>query len=198
MDSTSGMPDLMTILINFGGLAPIILEVGQGVMAMMGVILTGMAIMEFYCTSNESASRFLPGAQRYTVGSGVVQLLIGAALISLSTLELIGIATRTFTETEVTSRLMAYQTGGETLSDQAQAAAQSILLILQLMGFCAIARSLFMLNARAHGTDSSSAVMAWCFFGAGLVAWNFQLFAQGLDSMTGFNILSYFTGSTTS
>jgi intracellular multiplication protein IcmC len=192
------MPDLMTILINFGSIAPLILEVGQGVMAMVGVFLTGMAIIEFYCTSNENAARFLPGAQRFTVGSGVAQLVIGALLISLSTLELVGIATRTFTETEVTSRLMAYQTSGNTLADETQAAAQGILLILQLIGFCAMAKSLFMLNARAHGTDSASAGMAYFFFGAGLVAWNFQLFAQVIDSETGFNILSYFTGATTS
>jgi len=157
-----------------------------------------MAIMEFYCTANENASRFLPGAQRFTVGSGVVQMLIAAALISLSTLEFIGIATRTFTGTEVSSRLMAYQTGGSTLADETQAAVQGILTILQLLGFCAICKSLFMLNARAHGQDSSSASIAWFFMGAGLIAWNFQLFAQFIDAMTGFNVLGSFTGSSTS
>lgn len=197
MDSSSGMPNLMDILVNFGAIAPLIVEVMQGLMAFAGVWLTGMAIMEFYCTSNENAARFLPGAQRFTVGSATVQLVIGALLISLSTLEFIGIATRTVTGGEVTSRLMAYQTGGNTMADETQVALQGMLRLIQLMGFCAVAKSLFMMNSRAHGQEPGSPTVAWGFLVGGLIAWNFQLFAQGIDSITGFNILSAFTGSTT-
>lgn len=193
--NSSGMPNLMDILISFGGIAPLILEVLQGVMALCGVFLTGMAIIEFYCTANENAARFLPGAQRFTIGSATAQLVIGAALISLSTLEFIGIATRSLTGTEVTSRLMAYQTGGITLAAETQAAVQGILTLLQLLGFCAIAKSFFMMNARAHGQEPGSATLAYGFLGGGLIAWNFPLFAQFINSLTGFNILGWFTGS---
>lgn len=197
MNSGSGMPDLMDILINVGAIAPTIIQLMQGLMALAGVWLTGMAIMEFYCTSNENAARFLPGAQRFTVGSATVQLIIGAALISLSTLELIGIATRTATGTEVTSRLMAYQSGGNTMADEASVAVHGILALIQLMGFCAVAKSLFMFNAHAHAKDHGSPSMAWGFFVGGLIAWNFQIFAEGMHHLIGFNILGAFTGSST-
>lgn len=196
MDTSSGMPSLMDIMINFGALAPTIIMVLQGVMALAGVWLTGMAIIEFYCTSNENAARFLPGAQRFTVGSATAQLIIGALLISLSTLEFIGIATRTITGSQVTSRLMAYQTTGNTMADETQAAVHGMLMLIQLMGFCAVAKSLFMMNKRAHGQEPGAPTIAWGFLIGGLVAWNFQLVAQGLDSMTGFNILGAFTGTT--
>ena len=62
--------------------------------------------------------------------------------------------------------------------------------------FCAVAKSLFMMNKRAHGQEPGAPTIAWGFLIGGLVAWNFQLVAQGLDSMTGFNILGAFTGTT--
>lgn len=193
--NSSGMPNLMDILISFGGVAPLILQVLQGVMALCGICLTGMAILEYYCSANENAARFLPGATRYTVGSASVQLIIGALLISLSTLQFIGIATRTFTGTEVTSRLMAYQTGGNSLAAETQAAVRGILTILQLLGFCAIAKSMFMMNARAHGKESGAPTMAYGFFAGGLICWNFPIFAQGINALTGFNILGWFTNA---
>ncbi len=195
MNSSTGMPSLMDILVNFGAIAPLIIQVMQGIMALAGVWLTGMAIIEFYCSSNANAARFLPGSQRFTVGSATVQLLIGACLISLSTLEFIGIATRTVTGNSVSSKLMAYQTSGNTLADESAIALHAMLALIQLMGFCAIAKSLFMMNKRAHGQEPGAPTIAWGFLIGGLIAWNFQIFAQAMDSLTGFNILGSFTGS---
>ena len=67
-------------------------------------------------------------------------LLVGGTMLSMTTLDFIGITTRTLTGGSVTSQLLAYSAGGAaatSLSASAQAGTNAIFMILQVVGFLA-------------------------------------------------------------
>lgn len=189
---TSNYPDLMTVLANVGNSIPPIIMMMQGFAVTAGVAFTGLALMEYYCIANENSSKFLAGASRYTVQSATTQLVIGAILLMLGTLELVGVMTRSVTGDFVASRVMSYQATGTTMAERAQAATQGLLGIMQLVGFVAMFKGWLMVNRRAHGQESGSAGWAWTFVLGGLAAWNFQWVAQLINNTTGFNLIGMF------
>lgn len=189
---TSSYPDLMTVLANIGNSIPPIIMMMQGFAVTAGVVFTGLALMEYYCIANDNATKFLSGASRYTVQSATTQLVIGAILLLLGTLELVGIMTRSVTGDFVASRVMSYQATGTTMAERAQAATYGLLGLMQLVGFVAMFKGWLMVNRRAHGQEPGGAGLAWTFVLGGLAAWNFQWVAQVINNTTGFNLIGMF------
>jgi len=190
--TVSGFPDLMTVLVNLGNVIPPVIMMMQGIAMTAGVWLTGTALMEMWCINNENSSKHISGASRFTYQSAITQIVIGAILLSLGTLELVGIMTRSISGDFVASRIMSYQATGTTMAERAQAATQGLLGLMQLVGFCAMFKGWMMINSRAHGVESGAASIGWTFVIGGLACWNFQWVSDVLNNSIGFNLIGMF------
>jgi intracellular multiplication protein IcmC len=187
------MPDLMTILANLSSQITPIIELLQHVAALMGLYLVGTALIEIWGATNDNALKYLPGNTRYSVGSALAQLGIGAALSALSTLQLVGILSRTVTEDYANSRFLSYAPTGNSFDEQRLAALASLLGIMQIVGFTALVKALLTLNQRAKGQAQASIGMAVAWTAGGLGCWNFKWLTDVLNRTAGYNVIGIFT-----
>lgn len=191
----SGFPDLVELLIKAGAVAPALVMLLQGIAAVTGLYLVGSALVELWGVSHDNALKYVAGRQRFSVGSALVSLCIGAFLSALSTLNLVGIMSRTFTGSYTAARIMpehmAYS-GGTSLADRGAIATIGLLSIMQVVGFVAMFKSLMTVNRYYNNQQADLGSAAGWMIG-GILCWNFKWFADVVNNTLGFNIIGMFT-----
>jgi intracellular multiplication protein IcmC len=187
------MPDLMTLLANVGSqITPIIMML-QAIAALMGVYMTASALIEFFGVSNPNSLKYVSGRDRFSVTGGITQLLIGAILISMSTLEMVGIMSRTLTDDYANSRFLSYTAQTSTFDEQRMAALATILGIMQIVGFVAMVKGWMTLNDIAHQKTQASKGVAFGWMIGGICAWNFKWVTDVINCTFGYNVIGLFT-----
>lgn len=187
--------DLTEIIIRLGQVMPPLIMVIQLISGFLGVFLIGSALLEIWGASDANNQKYLTSSQRFSIGSAVIQIFIGVFLLSLSTLEFMGILTRSFTGNYVDSRIGIEQlnySGNPSLKQRAQLALMAILAMLQAIGIIAIIKAFLTANGRAKGTSNASYGAAACWLIGGIICWNFKFFNDVLNYSVGFNILGLF------
>lgn len=186
------MPNLQTMLLRFSEQIPPIIMLLQSVTALMGLYFIASALMEFWGVDNPNASKFVSGGDRFSVGGGIVQLLIGGILTAMSTLQLVGILSRTLTDDYANSRFLSYTPAGGSFDEQRIAALATILGIMQIVGFTAMVKGWMVINGVAHGKEKGGYGSAFVWLIGGVVAWNFKWFTDVLNCTFGFNVIGMF------
>ncbi len=189
-------PDLMDVLVNFGAVIPSLIMLLQGIAALTGLYFVASALFEIWGVTYDNAMKYLPGRQRYSVGSALVTMFIGSLLLAMSTLELVGIFSRTISGNYATSRINAdalsyAPTDG--LEVKAQVATLALLSIMQCVGFIAMFKGWITINRYFNQQGQAGLGTAWAWLIGGLLAWNFEWFADVINNTIGFNIIGLFT-----
>lgn len=187
------MPDLMNILANLGSqITPIIMML-QVIAGAIGVYLVAGALIEFYGVSNPNTLKYISGGDRFSVGGGITQLCIGAILLSMGTLEMVGIMSRTLTDDYANSRFLSYTAQNATFEEQRLAALSTLLGIMQIVGFVAMVKGWMTFNDAAHQKAQTSKGMAFGWMIGGILAWNFKWLTDVINCTAGYNIIGMFT-----
>ena len=188
------MPDLMQVLISASKVAPLFIMIMQGVVTCIGFITVASALIDFYLCSNENTGKMFTQNTRPSIVGGMAKLVIGAFLVALGTLQLVGIISRTLTGDYVNSRMLSYSSSGTSMSDNAMIATMGLLSIMQAIGFTAIYRGFMALIARANGDTNGNGfgIIATWFIG-GILAWNFKWTADIINNTLGFDIITKLT-----
>lgn len=190
----TGFPDLVDVLINAGKVAPALLMLMQGVAALVGLYLVGSALVELWGVSHDNALKYVAGRQRFSTGSALISLLIGALLSALSTLNLMGILSRTLSDDYAAERIMpdAMAYGGSSLADKGAVATIALLSIMQVVGFVAMFKALMTVN-RYYNNEQAHLGSAAGWALGGILCWNFKWFSDVVNNTLGFSIISMFT-----
>lgn len=164
----------------------------QGIASLMGVWLVGGALTEMWGVTHDNALKYVPSNKRFSVGSAFVQLIIGALLAAMGTLELVGILSRTITEDYANSRFLSYTASGSTFEEQRLAAMASLLGIMQIVGFVAMVKGWLTINRYANGQAQAGYGIAAAWLFGGFAAWNFKWLTDVINCTLGFNIIGMF------
>lgn len=183
----------MSLLVNLGSqIAPIIMLM-QTCAGVLGVVYVGKALIEFYGASNPNASKYVSGANNFTVMGALVQLLIGSFLTAMSTLQLVGILSRTITDDYANSRFLSYAPTGSSFDEQRLAALATVLGLMQIVGMSAMIKGFTVANGVAHGTQKVGYGQALIWIFGGVIAWNFKWSTDVINCTFGFNVIGMFT-----
>lgn len=188
-------PDLVELLINAGKVAPALLMLLQGVAALVGLYLVGSALVELWGVSHDNAMKYIAGRQRFSTGSALISLLVGAFLSALSTLNLMGIMSRTVSDDYSAARIMPdamTYSAGSSLSDKGAIAAIALLSIMQVVGFIAMFKALMTVN-RYYNNEQAHLGTATGWALGGVLCWNFKWFSDVVNNTLGFNVIAMFT-----
>lgn len=186
------MPDLMTILANFSSqISPIIMML-QGIAALMGVWLVAGSLVEMWGVTYDNALKYVPSNKRFSIGSACVQLIVGAMLCAMGTLQLVGVLSRTLTEDFANSRFLSYTMADNSFEEQRLAAMAALLGIMQIVGFVAMVKGWLTINQTANGQAKASLGISTAWLVGGLICWNFKWFTDVLNCTLGFNIIGMF------
>jgi len=195
MPTSSGFPDLMDILVNVGGIVPPIIMMLQGIVALIGLYLVGTSLIEIWGVTHDNAMKYVAGRQRFSVGSALLSMFVGSILLAMSTLELVGILSRTltgdFANSRMTADVLSY-TGGSGLAEKAKAATLALLGIMQVVGFVAMVKGWLTINRyyNQQGQAGLGNALGWII--GGVLAWNFKWFSDLLNNTIGFNFIGLF------
>lgn len=191
---STGFPDLVDILINAGKVAPALLMMLQGIVAVIGLYFVGSALVELWGVSHDNALKYVAGRQRFSTGSALVTLLLGAFMSALSTLNLMGIFSRTITDNYAAERIMpdAMAYGGGSLADKGAVATIALLSIMQIVGFVSMTKALMTIN-RYYNNEQAHLGSAAGWGLGGVLCWNFKWFSDVVNNTLGFSIISMFT-----
>lgn len=189
----TGFPDLVTVMVNIGNVIPPLIMMLQGVAVLMGAYLTAGALVEIWGVTHDNALKYVAGKQKFSVGSAIVQLFVGAILLSIGTLEWMGIMSRTLTGDYANSRMLSYSSSGTTLQEQAQLATLALLGIMQVVGFIAMIKGWMTVNGYYNQQTQAGLGTAAGWMVGGVLAWNFKWFSDVLNNTIGFNLVGLFT-----
>ena len=191
----TGFPDLVELLINAGQVAPALLMMMQGIVAVMGLYLVGSALVELWGVSHDNALKYVAGRQRFSTGSALISLMVGALMSAMSTLNLMGILSRTLSDDYAAVRIMpehmAYSAGGS-LAAKGAVATVALLSIMQVVGFVAMVKALMTVN-RYYNNEQAHLGSASGWALGGILCWNFKWFSDVVNNTLGFNVISMFT-----
>lgn len=183
----------MTLLVNLGSqIAPAIMLM-QTIAGAIGIIYVGKALIEFYGASNPNASKFVTGANNFTFSGALVQLMLGGFLMGMSTLQLVGILSRTLTDDYANSRFLSYAPSGSSFEEQRLAALATILGLMQIVGMSAMLKAFTVANGVAHGTQKATYWQALIWLTGGVIAWNFKWATDVINCTFGYNVIGMFT-----
>lgn len=186
------MPDLMTILANVSSqIEPIILLL-QHIANLMGLWLVAGALAEMWGVTHDNALKYVPGKNKYSMGSAMVQLFMGGILCAMGTLELVGVLSRTVTTDYASSRFLAYTPADGTFEEQRMAAMVALLGLMQIVGFVAMIKGWLTINAHANGQAKAGMGTATAWLLGGVLAWNFKWFTDLINCSLGFNMIGMF------
>jgi len=188
-------PDLLTILVNLSTqIAPIIMMM-QGVCALIGIYLIAGALVEIWGVTYDNAMKYVPSNQKFSIPSALMQLVVGAIFSMMSTLEWVGIMSRTITGDFVNSRYLSHAPADSSYAAQVAVATGAIMGVLQIVGFVAMCKGWMSVNRIFNGQSNNSLGMALWWVVGGILAWNFSWFAQVINNSTGFNFIQLFPAS---
>ena len=194
MAAASGFPDLMTVLVNIGEVIPPFLSMLQIIAGVAGLYLTAAALVEMWGVSHDGAMKYVSGKNRFSWGSALIQMVIGSLLIAMSTMEIVGILSRTLTENYANSKMLSYSGGtASSFAEKAKMATMALLGIMQVVGFIAMFKGWLTVNRYYNGQSQAGLGQAAGWLIGGIVAWNFKWFADMLNNTLGFNIIGLFT-----
>lgn len=185
--------DLVAVLVNVGKVVPTAIMMLQGIAALMGLYLIASALVEIWGVTHDQALKYVSGRQRFSYGSAFVQLVAGTVLLTMGTLEWMGIMSRTLTGDYANSRMLSYSQSGTTLQEQAQLATLALLGIMQIVGFIAMVKGWLTINAYYNGQSQTGWGAASGYMIGGILAWNFKWFSDILNNTIGFNLVGLFT-----
>lgn len=189
----TGYADLVNVLVNVGKVVPTAIMMLQSIGALMGLYLIASALVEIWGVTHDNALKYVAGRQRFSYGSAFVQLFVGTILVTMGTLEWMGIMSRTLTGNYANSRMLSYSQSGTTLQAQAQLATLALLGIMQIVGFIAMVKGWLTINAYYNGQSQTGWGTASGFIIGGILAWNFKWFSDVLNNTIGFNLVGLFT-----
>lgn len=189
----TGFPDLVTVLVNVGNIIPPLIMMLQGICVLIGLYLTSGALIEIWGVTHDNALKYVAGKTKFSVGSAIVQLFIGAIFLAIGTLEWMGIMSRTLTGDYANSRMLSYSSSGTTLQEQAQLATLALLGIMQVVGFIAMCKGWLTVNGYFNQQSQAGLGTATGWIIGGILAWNFKWFSDVVNNTLGFNIISLFT-----
>lgn len=188
-------PDLMTVLVNLSEhIAPIIMMM-QGVCALISLYLIAHALMEIWGVSYDNAMKYVAGNQKFSVGSALMQLFVGAIFGLMSTLEFVGVMSRTVSGNFVNSRFVSNQVTDSTYAAQVALATDALLGVMQIVGFVAMCKGWMTLNRVFNGQTQQGLGTVFTWLVGGVLAWNFRWFAEVINTSTGFDFIRLFPGS---
>lgn len=190
--TSSSLPDLVTLLANLGSQIPPIIILLQFVCALMGLYFVSASLVEFWGVGNGNAAKYLKADARFSVARGVIKLLVGGLLTSMSTLQLVGILSRTLTDTYANSRFLSYSPSGNTLAEQSQAAMATLLGIMEIVGFVAMIKGWVTLVHIADGRANTGYGTATAWLLGGVLAWNFKWLTDVINCTFGYNVIGMF------
>ena len=181
-----------SVLINLAENAEPAITLIQTVAGLIALLLFTGGLLNIWSAGNANSQKFLASSQRSTYGGAFVQLFIAILFLGIADLELIGIATRSFTGGYTTERLttgsFSYDPVGP-VSENISLSIFAIAVLLQVVGIIAFMKGLFIMNGRANGTTQESYSKGICFMIGGLGCWNIQYVAQVLNNSMGFDFL---------
>lgn len=194
----TGFPDLVELLINAGQVAPALLMMMQGIVAVMGLYLVGSALVELWGVSHDNALKYVAGRQRFSTGSALISLMVGALMSAMSTLNLMGILSRTLSDDYAAERIdqimpagMAYS-AASSLADKGAVATVALLSIMQVVGFVAMVKALMTVNRHYNNEQADlGSASGWAL--GGILCWNFKWFSDVVNNTLGFDVISMFT-----
>lgn len=196
MPANTGFPDLMDVLVNVGGVVPSIIMMLQGIASLIGLYLVSASLIEIWGVTHDNAMKYVPGRQRYSVGSALISMFIGSILLAMGTLELVGIMSRTLTgdyaNSRVTAEALSYTSGGG-LAEKTQVATMALLGIMQVIGFIAMVKGWLTVNRYYNQQGQAGLGQAFGWIIGGVLAWNFKWFSDLLNNTMGFNLIGFFT-----
>lgn len=185
MASSSSLPDLTALLINLGAVIEPIIMMMQGVVAVIGLYLISSALLDFWGSSNPNLQKYMSSSTRFSLPGAFAKLFVGAMLLSVSTLEFIGIFSRTFTgdvaESRMSSSGLSYS-ASTSLNDQAQIGAIVILGILQVIGFTAMTKGMMTINKHYNGQSNAGLGTAFGWLIGGFLAWNMRWITEVMNN----------------
>lgn len=192
------MPDLLQILINIQAVIPAFMSLLKSVVGIMSLFIFAGAVFELYGAANENNQKYLASNRRFSAVGGIIGILVGGVMFSLVTLDFIDITTRTLTGDHVTSEILAYSAGGtSSLSANAKAGANTIFMLMQVVGFIAYVKFFLIMKARYDGSGAGQKAggigSALTFLVAGFLCWNAQWAAEVVnEDIFGFKLLGLF------
>jgi intracellular multiplication protein IcmC len=189
----TGFPDLIQVMVNVGKIIPPLIMMLQGISVLIGLYLTAGALIEMWGVTHDNALKYVAGKNKFSIGSAIVQLFIGAILLSVGTLEWMGIMSRTITGDYANSRMLSYSSSGSTLKEQAQLATLALLGIMQVVGFIAMIKGWLTVNGYYNQQSQAGLGTATGWMIGGILAWNFKWFSDVLNNTIGFNLIGLFT-----
>ncbi|MCL2875783.1 MAG: hypothetical protein FWF12_05740 [Betaproteobacteria bacterium] len=187
--------DLVGVLINLAREAEPVIIVIQGVAGLIAIFLFTSGLVDLWMAGNANSQKFLSGNQHSSIAGAIVQLFIAILFLAVADLELLGIATRTFTNDYTAARLTSSSFSyapNATNARRAELAIFAIVAILQVIGLIAFMKGLFVLNGRAKGTTQDSYGKGICFLVGGVGCWNIVYVAWVINNTIGFNIWGLF------
>jgi hypothetical protein len=197
--SSNSFPDLMTMLIGIGKSIPAIIMLMQLAAILVGVYFTFGGLVQLWGASNANMSKFMSSQSSYSTAGGLVEILIGAFLLSLGTLEFVGVLSRSFTgdyaATRMTADILSYTPGeNPNMAEKGKAVTLALLALMQAVGFVAIFKGVMSLNSyfqEKYTKGSFGTSMTWIL--GGMLAWNFKWFSSVINNTIGFDFIAIFS-----
>lgn len=189
------MPDLLAILANVQTQIPPIIMMLQAIASLIGLWLVAGSLIELWGVSHDNALKYVPSRNRFSVGSALVQLVIGSLMCAMGTLQLVGIMSRTLTDDYANSRFLSYTPSSGSFDEQRLAAMAGLLGIMQIVGLVAMMKGWLTLNAHANGQARAGMGTAAAWLIGGVVAWNFKWFTDVTNCTLGWNVIGMFGAS---
>lgn len=186
-------PDLMAILVNIGRMIPDIIMLMQVCSGFVGFFMIGTGIIDFVVVNSPGSEKHFAGARSASNVGATFKLIFGGFFLSLATLQMVGILSRSITGDYVNSRMLSYNSGGGSLEEQRQLATLALLGIMQVVGFAAVFRSGLLFVDRANGKQNVTIGKTMLFLIGGLLAWNFKWTTDVINNQLGYNIIALFT-----
>jgi len=189
----------MTMLIGIGKSIPSIVMLIQLTAMVVGVYFTIDGLIEVWGANNQNLSKHISSQRSYSTTGGMIQILIGSLLLSIGTLEFVGILSRSITgdyaAARMTADILSYTPReNSTVQEKAVAVTMALLALMQAVGLIAIIKGFFGMNRYFKQTGAAapfSVSLTWVI--GGIIAWNFKWFSDVLNNTIGFDFISLFS-----
>jgi intracellular multiplication protein IcmC len=190
----TNFPDLMQVIVNISKHTEPLIMMLQGIAGLVALILFAQAMLEIWAVTDNNATKYLPGRQRYSIMSAIATVLVASALLAMSDLQLVGVLSRTLSGDYATSRITpeAMSYGGADISEKAQVATMGLLMILQVVGFIAMFRGWLSINHFFNATSQASFGTALAWLIGGILCWNAKWVSDVINNTIGFNVIGMF------
>lgn len=188
-------PDLLDVLVNVGQVIQPFTMMVRMIIMVIALYLFVSSLVELWATSSDGALKYIPGNQRYSVGSALVTMIVSMLLFTLTSMGMWDVFGNTlFGEGSsfITSEHLKYADGAEmTAKKKVELGIKVLLSILQAVGFIAIAKGFLIIHSFHNNQSSQGWGTAMAFLIGGTIAWNMLLFTRIINETIGFDIIAF-------